>query len=34
MTTIDLNADLGEGYGDWRLGDDEALAALVRERTS
>ena len=23
--TIDLNADLGEGFGIWRLGDDEAL---------
>lgn len=22
---IDLNADLGEGYGPWRMGDDEAL---------
>ncbi|WP_036331008.1 LamB/YcsF family protein [Microbispora sp. ATCC PTA-5024] len=26
---IDLNADLGEGYGIWRLGDDEALLDLV-----
>jgi 5-oxoprolinase (ATP-hydrolysing) subunit A len=23
--TIDLNADVGESFGDWRLGDDEAL---------
>ncbi|GAB4095253.1 5-oxoprolinase subunit PxpA [Brachybacterium horti] len=29
MSTIDLNADLGEGYGDWRLGDDEALLDVV-----
>jgi UPF0271 protein len=26
---IDLNCDLGEGYGVWRLGDDEALLGLV-----
>ena len=26
---IDLNADLGEGFGVWRLGDDEALVELV-----
>ena len=26
---IDLNADLGEGFGVWRLGDDEALLELV-----
>ena len=26
---IDLNADLGEGYGPWRMGEDEALLALV-----
>jgi UPF0271 protein len=25
----DLNADLGEGYGVWRLGDDEALLSVV-----
>lgn len=29
MTTIDLNADLGEGFGVWRLGDDEALLGVV-----
>lgn len=33
MTTrspvIDLNADLGESFGAWRLGDDEALLSLV-----
>ena len=31
MTTlsIDLNADLGEGFGVWRLGDDDALLDLV-----
>src|SRR3954454_11305778 len=27
--TIDLNADLGEGFGVWRLGDDEALLGIV-----
>jgi UPF0271 protein len=26
---IDLNADLGESYGAWRLGDDEALLSVV-----
>ncbi len=26
---VDLNADLGESYGAWRLGDDEALLAIV-----
>jgi UPF0271 protein len=26
---IDLNADLGEGFGVWRLGDDDAMLALV-----
>jgi lactam utilization protein B len=26
---IDLNADLGESYGIWRLGDDEALLDVV-----
>jgi 5-oxoprolinase (ATP-hydrolysing) subunit A len=26
---IDLNADLGEGFGAWRLGDDEALLGVV-----
>jgi 5-oxoprolinase (ATP-hydrolysing) subunit A len=27
--TIDLNADLGEGFGAWRMGDDEALLGIV-----
>jgi len=26
---IDLNADLGEGFGPWRLGDDPALLSIV-----
>lgn len=26
---IDLNADLGEGFGPWRLGDDAALLKIV-----
>ena len=26
---IDLNADLGEGFGVWRLGDDEALLDVI-----
>jgi len=27
--TMDLNCDLGEGFGRWTLGDDEALLGLV-----
>lgn len=26
---IDLNADLGEGFGPWHMGDDEAMLGLV-----
>jgi UPF0271 protein len=26
---IDLNADLGEGYGPWRMGEDEAMLTLI-----
>jgi UPF0271 protein len=26
---VDLNSDLGEGYGAWRLGDDDALLEVV-----
>ena len=26
---IDLNADLAEGYGPWRMGDDEALLDVL-----
>lgn len=26
---INLNADLGEGYGPWRMGDDEAMLDIV-----
>jgi len=26
---VDLNSDLGEGFGVWRLGDDEALLSIV-----
>src|SRR5271156_6332896 len=26
---MDLNADLGEGFGVWRLGDDDAMLAIV-----
>ncbi|MFF3982435.1 LamB/YcsF family protein [Streptomyces sp. NPDC055808] len=28
-TSIDLNADLGEGFGHWRLTDDEQLLSVV-----
>jgi 5-oxoprolinase (ATP-hydrolysing) subunit A len=27
--TVDLNADLGEGFGVWELGDDDAMLQLV-----
>ena len=27
--TIDLNADLGEGFGPWQMGDDEEMLSLV-----
>ena len=26
---IDLNADLGEGYGPWRMGEDDAMLTLI-----
>ena len=26
---IDLNADLGEGFGDWSMGDDAAMLGVV-----
>jgi UPF0271 protein len=29
VSAIDLNADLGESFGVWRLGDDEALLGVV-----
>ncbi|ADB35546.1 LamB/YcsF family protein [Kribbella flavida DSM 17836] len=29
MNTVDLNADLGEGYGSWAMGDDNALLDVV-----
>jgi UPF0271 protein len=29
VSSIDVNADLGEGFGSWRLGDDDALLDVV-----
>jgi 5-oxoprolinase (ATP-hydrolysing) subunit A len=29
MTAVDLNSDLGEGFGQWALGDDDALLGVV-----
>ena len=29
MSWIDLNADMGEGFGPWRMGEDEALLDVV-----
>ena len=26
---IDLNADLGEGFGPWKMGEDEALMDII-----
>jgi UPF0271 protein len=27
--SVDINSDMGEGYGDWRMGDDAALLDIV-----
>ncbi|HBB85580.1 MAG TPA: LamB/YcsF family protein [Sulfitobacter sp.] len=29
MTTVDLNADMGESFGPWKMGDDTALLRVV-----
>jgi 5-oxoprolinase (ATP-hydrolysing) subunit A len=29
MTTVDLNSDLGEGFGAYRCGDDEAMLSII-----
>lgn len=29
MATVDLNSDLGEGFGAWAMGDDAAMLAIV-----
>jgi len=29
LKTIDLNSDLGESYGQWRMGDDQAMLKLI-----
>ena len=29
MTTIDLNCDLGEGFGAWEMGNDAAMIELA-----
>jgi len=29
MPAINLNADLGEGYGPWTMGDDAAMLGIV-----
>ena len=29
MRSIDLNSDLGEGFGAWKMGDDEAMLRIV-----
>lgn len=29
LTSIDLNSDMGEGYGAWKMGDDEGILGIV-----
>ncbi len=29
MTSVDLNSDMGEGFGPWTMGDDEAMLSIV-----
>ncbi|MFT4464324.1 MAG: LamB/YcsF family protein [Sodalis sp. (in: enterobacteria)] len=29
MLEVDINADLGEGFGRWKMGDDETLMSLI-----
>ena len=29
MKTIDLNCDMGESYGAWKMGDDRGLMPLI-----
>lgn len=29
MTSIDFNADIGEGFGRWRMGDDDGLLEII-----
>ena len=29
LTSVDLNSDLGEGFGDYKMGDDDAILQLV-----
>ncbi|MCA0318987.1 MAG: LamB/YcsF family protein [Proteobacteria bacterium] len=29
MASVDLNADMGEGFGPWKMGDDDAMLSIV-----
>ncbi len=29
MSSVDLNADMGEGFGPWKMGDDEGLLEII-----
>ncbi len=29
MTSVDINSDMGEGFGPWKMGDDEAMLSIV-----
>jgi 5-oxoprolinase (ATP-hydrolysing) subunit A len=33
MPTVDLNSDLGEGFGTYRCGDDDAMLSIVTSPT-
>ena len=30
MTSVDLNADMGESFGAWTIGDDDTLLTVVK----
>ena len=29
MPSVDLNADMGESFGPWKMGDDESLLKII-----
>src|ERR1041385_5880950 len=29
LSVVDLNSDMGEGFGQWRMGDDDAMLDIV-----
>ena len=30
MTNFNLNADMAEGYGPWKMGDDDSLLDIIK----